>query len=76
MSAAKSVGVRDGMEELAFAGIEMQPNWAGEEGGGHPPTPGRQEGDVCVRHKMSWPRRRAISRPFWNGMPKANIDYD
>jgi hypothetical protein len=29
------------MEELAFAGIKMQPNWAGEEGGGHPPTPGR-----------------------------------
>jgi hypothetical protein len=26
MSAAKSVGVRDGMEELAFAGIERQPH--------------------------------------------------
>ena len=31
MSAAKSVGVRDGMEALAFAGTETPPNWAGEE---------------------------------------------
>src|SRR5262245_10556276 len=33
MSAAKSAGVRGGVEAIAFAGTETPPNWAGEEEG-------------------------------------------